>query len=138
MKPAVRIVLLTLLAAPSIGGCDRRSSPAEALAEANAQDAARAAADLRREMAEVAAARAEARAAALENMLAEEAMANAQDAAAANTILPEAVAPDPVMDELAVTPPAAAARPVAPVTPIDQAKANAAVQAAMERRRAAR
>lgn len=138
MKPAVRIVLLTLLAAPVLAGCDRSSMPAAALAEANAQDEARAQADLRREMAEVAAARAEARASALENMLADEAIANAQYNAAANTMLPEALAPDPVMDEIAVTPPVAAERPAAPVTPADHARADAAVRAAMERRRAAR
>lgn len=138
MKPALRIVLLSLCIAPPLAGCDRQSAPAAALSETEARDEARAQADLRREMAEVAAAKAEARAAALENMLAEEAMANAQDAAAANTALPEAIEPDPVADDLAVAPPVAAERSAPPAPTVDRASADAAVQAAMERRRAGR
>ena len=137
MKSASRIVLLSFLASPMLTGCDRQSAPAKALAETEARDEARAQADLRREMAEVAAARAEARASALENALAEQEMANALEPADANTVAPEAIEPEPSLpDELAL--PTPVERPAPPMPTGDRASADAAVQAAMERRRSGR
>ena len=137
MKSALRIVLLSLLASSMLAGCDRQSAPAAALAESEARDEARAQADLRREMAEVAAARAEARASALENELAEQEMANALEPATANAVAPEAIEPEPLLpDELVL--PTPVERPVPPMPAGDRANADAAVQAAMERRRSGR